>query len=54
MPVAPSARLRKSFDLARDGEWWLNKIGIGLLLLGLAFLFHMPLTRAGLRPYSAC
>ncbi len=26
------------FDLVRDSQFWLNKIGIGLLLLGVAFL----------------
>src|SRR5439155_26965302 len=26
------------FAMVRSSEWWLNKIGIGLLLLGLGFL----------------
>ena len=35
------ARFRLPFDLGglRSGEWWLNKVGIALLLFGVAFLF---------------
>lgn len=50
MPAAPPAPVRKNFDLARDGEWWLNKIGIGLLLLGLAFLFSYAIDQGWITP----
>ncbi len=50
MSAAPFAPARKSFDLARDGEWWLNKIGIGLLLLGLAFLFSYAIDQGWITP----
>jgi uncharacterized membrane protein len=36
-PAAPA--FRPNFDFLRSTEFWLNKVGIGLLLLGLAFLF---------------
>lgn len=36
-------------DLSR-GEWWLNKIGIGLLLFGVAFLFILSVERGWLTP----
>jgi uncharacterized membrane protein len=36
------------FDMVRSGEWWLNKIGIGLLLLGLGFLFKYAVDRGWL------
>ncbi len=32
------------------GEWWLNKIGIGLLLLGVAFLFMFSVERGWITP----
>jgi uncharacterized membrane protein len=41
---------RPSFDLRRDGEWWLNKIGIGLLLLGIGFLFKYSIDQGWLTP----
>lgn len=48
---APAATLpRPSFDLRRDGEWWLNKIGIGLLLLGIGFLFKYSIDQGWLTP----
>ncbi len=34
----------------RSGEWWLNKVGIGLLLLGLAFLFMLAVERGWIGP----
>lgn len=33
--IMPAVR----FDALRSSEFWLNKVGIGLLLLGVAFLF---------------
>lgn len=34
----------------RSGEWWLNKVGIGLLLLGVAFLFMLAVERGWISP----
>ena len=34
----------------RSGEWWLNKIGIGLLLFGAAFLFKFSVDRDWITP----
>lgn len=34
----------------RSGEWWLNKVGIALLLFGVAFLFKFSLDRGWLTP----
>lgn len=34
----------------RSWEWWLNKIGIGLLLFGLAFLFKFSIDQGWLSP----
>ena len=34
----------------RSGEWWLNKIGIGLLLLGVAFLYLLSVERGWITP----
>ncbi|CAN5146876.1 DUF2339 domain-containing protein [soil metagenome] len=36
-------------DLSR-GEWWLNKVGIGLLLFGVAFLFMLSVERGWIPP----
>lgn len=33
-----------------DGEFWLNKLGIGLLLLGVAFLFRYSIEQGWLTP----
>ena len=40
------------FDLGdlRSGEWWLNKLGIGLLLFGVAFLFLLSVERGWIMP----
>jgi len=44
------------FDMPFDvsnlsrGEWWLNKIGIGLLLFGVAFLFMLSVERGWITP----
>ncbi len=45
-------RLGLPLDLGRlrSGEWWLNKIGIGLLLLGVAFLFMLAVERGWIGP----
>lgn len=45
-PAAP----RRSFDIVRDSEFWLNKIGIGLLLLGVAFLFRYSIDQGWVTP----
>lgn len=45
-PASPTSQ----FDLIRDGEFWLNKIGIGLLLLGVAFLFKYSVDQGWLTP----
>lgn len=36
----------------RGGEWWLNKVGIGLLLLGVAFLFVYSVERGWIGPWA--
>lgn len=40
------------FDLRllRSGEWWLNKVGIGLLLFGAAFLFKFSVDQDWITP----
>lgn len=43
------------FDLGdlgdyRSGEWWLGKIGIGLLLFGVAFLYLLSVERGWITP----
>jgi uncharacterized membrane protein len=45
---APARRFR--FDTLRSGEYWLNKIGIGLLLLGLIFLYKYSVDQGWLVP----
>lgn len=37
-------------DLLLNGEYWLNKVGIGLLLLGVAFLFKYSIDQGWLTP----
>src|SRR5215212_4078295 len=44
----PARRFR--FDTLRRGEYWLNKIGIGLLLLGLIFLYMYSVDQGWLVP----
>src|SRR5215211_7645032 len=44
----PVRRFR--FDTLRSGEYWLNKIGIGLLLLGLIFLYKYSVDHGWLVP----
>src|SRR3712207_5452239 len=34
----------------RSGEWWLNKVGIGLLLFGIAFLFKFAVDQNWITP----
>ena len=50
-------RFRLPFDFGdlrgfRSGEWWLNKVGIGLLLLGVAFLFVYSVERGWIGPWA--
>jgi uncharacterized membrane protein len=45
---APARRFM--FDTLRSGEYWLNKIGIGLLLLGLIFLYKYSVDQGWLVP----
>jgi uncharacterized membrane protein len=45
---APPRRFR--FDTLRSGEYWLNKVGIGLLLLGLIFLYKYSVDQGWLVP----
>ena len=42
--------LRQIKDLS-SGEWWLNKLGIGLLLFGVAFLFIYSVERGWIGPW---
>src|SRR5918911_137996 len=44
----PARRFR--FDPLRSSEYWLNKIGIGLLLLGLTFLYKYSVDQGWLVP----
>src|SRR5687767_2103881 len=34
----------------RSGEWWLNKVGMGLLLFGIAFLFKFAVDQNWITP----
>lgn len=34
----------------KSGEWWINRVGIGLLLLGVAFLFKYTVDQGWLTP----
>ncbi len=45
-PASPSG----GFDLVRNGEFWLNKVGISLLLFGVAFLFKYSVDQGWLVP----
>ena len=47
-PVTPSPRLTVP-DLGQ-GEFWLSKVGIGLLLLGVAFLFKYSIDQGWITP----
>ncbi len=52
---SPERGSRMPFDLEnlgdpRSGEWWLNKLGIGLLLFGVAFLFMYSVEKGWLTP----
>lgn len=51
-PGTRSASFGTPFDLGNlsSGEWWLNKIGIGLLLFGIAFLFMFSVERGWISP----
>lgn len=52
-PAETGRRLGRALDFRglRSGEWWLNKVGIGLLLLGVAFLFMLAVERGWIGPY---
>jgi len=52
-PPVQSQPGRKSFELfenMRKSEFWLNKIGIGLVLFGVAFLFKYSIDQGWLTP----
>lgn len=49
IPTGPNVPVDASADFRR-GEFWLNKIGIGLLLFGVAFLFKYSIDRGWLTP----
>jgi len=61
-PSGPAARPPKPvfampalrFDALRSSEFWLNKVGIGLLLLGVAFLFKYSVDQGWLTPAIRC
>lgn len=40
-----------SFRFVWDGEFWLNRLGIGLLLFGLAFLFKLSVDQGWITPW---
>lgn len=45
------ARCAPSFRFVWDGEFWLNRLGIGLLLFGLAFLFKLSVDQGWITPW---
>ena len=49
-PVALAAKKKLRVQFNKGSEWWLNKIGIGLLLLGLTFLFKYSIDQGWLTP----
>lgn len=49
-PRPAAARRWQAPDFLWDGEFWLNKLGIGLLLLGVAFLFRYSIEQGWLTP----
>lgn len=50
LPPHKASAPRRSFDLVRDSQYWLNKVGIGLVLLGVAFLFKHSVDQGWLTP----
>ncbi|MBA3470427.1 MAG: DUF2339 domain-containing protein, partial [Herpetosiphonaceae bacterium] len=51
--IAPSAPLhppRPPRDLVRSTEYWLNKVGIGLFLLGIMFFFKYSIDKGWITP----
>ena len=46
-------RFGAPFDLGNlsSGEWWLNRLGVGLLLFGVAFLFMFSVERGWITPH---
>lgn len=44
----PSPSFHFDFDVLKRSEFWINKVGIGLLLLGLAFFFKYSLDQGWL------
>jgi uncharacterized membrane protein len=49
-PTRGAPRPRIGASVLWDGEFWLNKLGIGLLLLGVAFLFRYSIDQGWLTP----
>lgn len=47
-PAAQRAAPAFNFDILGKSEFWLNKVGIGLLLLGLAFFFKYSIDKGWL------
>ena len=47
----PAVRPAPSFRFVWDGEFWLNRLGIGLLLFGLAFLFKLSVDQGWITPW---
>lgn len=47
----PAVRRAPSFRFVWDGEFWLNRLGIGLLLFGLAFLFKLSVDQGWITPW---
>ena len=49
-PRATAAPRKREISRIMTGEYWLNKIGIGLLLFGVAFLFKFSIDQGWLTP----
>ena len=52
-PARPMPRVqlpRVNLDMLTRSEFWLNKVGVGLLLLGVAFLFKYSVDQGWLTP----
>lgn len=49
-PAAPALPWMRPLEPVANGEFWLSKVGIGLLLLGVAFLFKYSIEQGWITP----